>query len=1385
MYNPAGTSRAVEAHLAEFEKNLEYYRVKDAHKLPPDAHPAMLPKHALVKALNRTFFREFWGSAVAKIASDVGSTLLPLLTRHLITFTAYRTKEYKATHPDVPSMGRGIGFALGIAFLMLFNNFMVNIFFYGATMTGAQVRTTLIAAIFKKNLRLSPKARLMYPNGIITNLMSIDTHRIDFNCNWFHFSWTFPVSVGISIAIVVTNIGASGMVGFAVFLVTFFLIVLTGKHLAHLRGKTNKATDGRVSAMREILQAIKIIKFYSWEDAYEEKVAKMRSREMTLVIKMLAWRNVINSFIVSVPVFAGLFSFIVLSRTGGSLNPATVFSSLSVFNVMRLPLVLLPLSIITTIDAMQSLTRIEGLLSAPEIENYLETSPDIGETAIRISNGTFIWQTLDENDKPAKKLSRKERRAAKKLEKEQKKLAEDSFVHGQSSEATTDRDAETLSIKSLTKLSSDDDDEKDLDTPVEATHKLFKGLNNINLDVPRGTFLVVTGTIGTGKSSLLSAMSGTMHLVEGSVQVSGSLVAAGQPWVQNSTVRDNIVFGHDFDPEWYAAVVDACALERDFEILPAGDETEVGERGITLSGGQKARINLARAVYANPDTILLDDVLSAVDAHVGKYIMEKCILGLMRSKTRVLATHQLALIEKYADKVLFLDGSGGIVMGSVEELRKTVPAFDELMAFNDHAEVEEEEPIEIYGEPDGEGLTRRVTTRSSLRRSSTHASEKVEEDPEKVPKATGALMQTEEREVDSISWDVYRDFVRFGSFGMGWFLIPVFLSILILANFSTVFNSVWLAYWTSDKFARSEGFYIGIFVMIAVMSALLNFGFFLTLTAVGNRTAKKLNLVALHSMLHAPMSFFDSTPLGRILNRFTHDSNTMDVELSDQVRLFLFSTSSSIATVIMVACYLPWILIAAFGLGAIFVLLASFYRASARDIKRIDAVVRSRVFAHFGESLSGAATIIAYGAQARFTEYLEHHIDAMNGANYATLANQRWLAVRLDIIAFSMTLITTLLCVTGVFDISPSDVGVVVSGMLSIMPMISLIIREMATTENSMNSVERIHHYAYNVEQEGQFHSPAERKPAPSWPESGRLTFNNVVMSYRPELEPALKNFSADVAAAEKIGICGRTGAGKSTIMTALYRLVELRGGSIVLDGVDIRQIGLHDLRSKLAIIPQDPVLFQGTVRSNIDPFGEYDDARLWDALRRAWLVDPVELAKVQELEARGVSTGELVKAEEEVAKQISSGKKKSSAVAAPGTVAMPKFHLDRSVDDDGTNFSLGERQLLTLATALVRNARVLILDEATSNVDFQTDSKIQATIKSEFKDCTILCIAHRLKTILNYDRILVMDLGEIAEFDTPRALYTKQDGIFRSMCQNSGITLEDIAQAERGGDDL
>ena len=803
-----------------------------------------------------------------------------------------------------------------------------------------------------------------------------------------------------------------------------------------------------------------------------------------------------------------------------------------------------------------------------------------------------------------------------------------------------------------------------------------------------------------------------MRRTSGSITIGATRAFCPQyAWIQNTSVRENIVFGKDYDRKWYDAVVDACALRPDLEMLPNGDMTEIGERGITVSGGQKQRLNIARAIYFHSDLVLMDDPLSAVDAHVGRHIFDNAICGLLKDKCRVLATHQLHVLSR-CDRVIWMEEGRIRTIDTFSNLMNNDEGFQKMMA-----STAQEEKLEKEAEINEDEIE----------------DKKKDAKKRKNQKRGAALMQAEDRAVKSVSWSVYAAYIRAsGSILFG----PLVILLLIISQGANIATSLWLSWWTSDKFGYSTGQYIGVYAALGVVQACMMFAFSVTLSILGTRSSRIMLKQAMTRVLRAPMSFFDTTPLGRITNRFSKDVDIMDNNLTDAMRMYFFTLAMITSVFILIIVYFHYFAIALGPLFLMFIFSASYYRASAREIKRLESVLRSSVFSRFSEAVSGTASIRAFGLQGHFIQGLRTAVDEMNSAYYLTFSNQRWLSVRLDAIGNLLVFTTGILVVTSRFNVSPSISGLVLSYILSIVQLLQFTVRQLAEVENAMVSTERLHYYGTELDEEAPLHLTAVPD---SWPQKGKIVFNEVQMRYREGLPLVLQGLNMTVAGGERIGIVGRTGAGKSSIMSTLFRLVELSGGSISIDDVDIATVGLKDLRTRLAIIPQDPTLFRGTIRSNLDPFNEHTDLELWSALRQSDLVDA-----------------------------NSSFDDKSHG----------RIHLDGIVEEEGLNFSLGQRQLMALARALVRGSQIIVCDEATSSVDMETDQKIQRTIATGFKGKTLLCIAHRLKTIINYDRICVMDQGRIAELDKPIKLW-EEGGIFRGMCDQSGIRREDFEDVQ------
>ncbi|KAL8936625.1 MAG: hypothetical protein Q9211_004099 [Gyalolechia sp. 1 TL-2023] len=1285
----------------------------------------------LLWAMHETFYVEFWIGGFCQLFASIFQVMSPFTLRYLISFATQAYVAQQLGRPQ-PNIGRGIGLVLGITFMQILQSLGTNHFIYRGQMVGAQARGVLITLIFEKAMKLSGRAKAGgkavedqekqteaqelhkvketllkrifdkksnkqgpqstpdkpqgvsgdgtgWPNGMIVNLMSVDTYRIDQASGMFHIIWTSPVTILITLVVLIVNLTYSALAGFGLLVIGIPVLTQAIKTLFVRRRAINKVTDQRVSLTQEVLQSVRFVKYFGWETSFLERIRQIRRREIRSIQILLAIRNAINAVSMSLPIFASMLSFITFSLSQHALDPAPIFSSLALFNSLRLPLNLLPLVIGQVIDAWASIGRIQEFLLAEEQSDDFAWDME-SKNAVAVKEADFTWERTITQDPDKKSPQTKEQvNAAKKAS-----AAERAAVKAGGPSVAGDDLGSTSTLTSS---------------------EPFK-LHGMDFTLGRHELVAVIGGVGSGKSSLLAALAGDMRRTQGHITMGASRAFCPQyAWIQNATVRENIVFGKEYERRWYDKVVDACALRPDLEMLPHGDMTEIGERGITVSGGQKQRLNIARAIYFDSDLVLMDDPLSAVDAHVGRHIFDNAICGLLKDKCRILATHQLHVLNR-CDRILWME----------EGCIKTIDTFENLMSRNEDFQrmmastAQEEKQDDDVGEDEVEDEKKDVKKRT-------------------VSKRGAALMQQEERAVRSVSWRVYDAYIRAsGSIWNG----PFVIFLLVCSQGANIATSLWLSYWTSDKFGYTAGVYIGTYAALGVAQAFLMFAFSVSLSVLGTQSSKIMLHNAMTRVLRAPMGFFDTTPLGRITNRFSKDVDTMDNNLTDSIRMYFFTLAMIISVFTLVIVFFHYFAIALGPLFFIFLFSAAYYRASAREMKRHESVLRSGVFSRFGEAISGVSSIRAYGLEDRFARGIREAVDQMNSAYYLTFSNQRWLAVRLDTIGNLLVFTTGILVVTSRFDVNPSIAGLVLSYILSIVQMIQFTVRQLAEVENAMNATERLHYYGTELDEEPPLHL---REVPQEWPQRGAIIFNEVQMRYREGLPLVLQGLTMSVAGGERIGIVGRTGAGKSSIMSTLFRLVELSGGSISIDGIDIATVGLKDLRTRLAIIPQDPTLFRGTIRSNLDPFNEHTDLELWSALRQSDLID---------------------------------------ANAKLDDQSHGRIHLDGVVEEEGLNFSLGQRQLMALARALVRNAQIIVCDEATSSVDMDTDQKIQRTIATGFKGKTLLCIAHRLKTIINYDRICVMDQGRIAELDTPLRLW-EEGGIFRSMCDRSAIRREDF----------
>ncbi|XP_051799250.1 ATP-binding cassette sub-family C member 4-like isoform X1 [Acanthochromis polyacanthus] len=881
---------------------------------------------------------------------------------------------------------------------------------------------------------------------------------------------------------------------------------------------------------------------------------------------------------------------------------------------------------------------------------------------------------------------------------------------------------EFLLLDEITKSSSDlPKDEKDAAVEVKDLTCYWDksldapSLQNVSFSLKSNQLVAVIGPVGAGKSSLLSSILGELPPEKGVLKVTGQLTyAAQQPWVFPGSIRSNILFGKELNPQKYERTIRACALKRDLQLLPDGDQTLIGDRGATLSGGQKARVNLARAVYQDADVYLLDDPLSAVDAEVGRHLFEQCICGLLKDKPRILVTHQLQYL-KAADQIVVLKEGHMVEKGTYTELQQSGVDFTSLLKKDE--EDEQQQPAQ-----DVPARSRTLSQNSVLSQTSSV-------DGDSLPAETVQTLAEESRAQGTIGVKLYVKYLRAGASIL---TLLVVILINLLAQVAYIMQDWWLAYWADEQerldalnstvtnATLDRDFYLGIYA--GLTGATIIFGFMrnLVLFNVLVRCAQSLHNGMFKTILRTPVRFFDINPIGRILNRFSKDIGQLDSNMPwtfvDFIQLFL----QVLGVIAVAASVIPWILIAVVPLLIVFVFLRRYFLQTSRNIKRLESTTRSPVFSHLSSSLQGLWTIRAFGAEERFQKAFDAHQDLHSEAWFLFLTTSRWFAVRLDFICAVFVTVTTFGCVLLREQLDAGSVGLALSYAVTLTGMFQWGVRQSAEVENMMTSVERVVEYS-ELESEAPWET--HRRPPPNWPSKGLVTFDQVSFSYSPDGPTVLHNMSAVFRPKEKVGIVGRTGAGKSSLVSALFRLAEPQG-KISIDGIVTSEIGLHDLRQKMSIIPQDPVLFTGSMRKNLDPFNQHTDEELWNALQEVQLKSVVE---------------EL-----------------------PGK-------LETVLAESGSNFSVGQRQLVCLARAILRKNRVLIIDEATANVDPRTDELIQKTIRDKFRECTVLTIAHRLNTIIDSDRILVLDAGEIHAYDEPYSLLQHPDGIFYKMVQQTG----------------
>jgi len=1200
-------------------------------------------------------------------------------------------------------------YGTGVVMMSAVYTFTHHPYFFGVMHTGMKIRIASCSLLYRKALKLSNSALGQTTVGQMVNLLSNDVNRFDLSVLFNHYLWAGPLQLIIVTALLCQKIGPSALVGAVLLIAAVPLQTWVGKQFGKLRVRTASKTDKRIRLMNEIVNGMKVIKMYTWEKSFAKLVHEARKEEIDVVRNTSYYRAFNFSFFFTASRFILLCTFLVFGFTGEVLTAEKAFLCLSMFNTVRLSMTLFfPFAISQLGETRVSIKRIQDFLLLHERED----------------------QTL-----------------------------------GRKTHVKKDAKSESLVLEKVTAKWNKDENENTL--------------SNINMTLKPGHLAAIIGPVGSGKSSIIQAVLGELPNSEGKISVNGSLSYSPQEaWVFGGSIRQNILFGKAFDKELYQKVIECCALVHDINQWEFGDKTLVGERGVALSGGQKARVTLARAIYREADIYLLDDPLSAVDAHVGKHLFQKCIQGFLKNKTVVLVTHQLQYLQE-ADEIVVLKQGKVEERGTFQHLIKNGMDFSSFLAQEGDDEDDENEPMQENDEEtsllskhhvprnrtlsimsESKSLLSEVSQAMAMKDIKIKSEYDLTEEKEENCTSNAAPEQVkEQRSTGSVKFKVYKDYFRSGG---NWFAVIFMFLMNVICQALYSGSDVWLSFWTgeeekklmkiteesqpelhhptlleqysldnktdanqTDASLNEHYFNLGIYGAIVgalVVTSMIRTMYFFYLCM---QSSVNLHQLMFTRIIQASCRFFDTNPVGRILNRFSKDMGSMD-ELLPPAFFDVLTIGLNIAGIMAVIFAVrPWVMIPTVILGVIFVFLRRFYMASARDIKRLEGISRSPVFSQLSTSLQGLTTIRAFSAQKLLQTEFDRQQDIHSSAWFAFISATRWFGLWLDwiVVVYLALVVYSFLVLGG--DLLGGEVGLAISNCIMLTGMLQWGVRQSAEVENLMTSVERVMEYS-QLDKEDQTLKP--QKPPTEWPNQGVIQLSDVYLRYAKEEKNVLKGINFKTAPSEKIGIVGRTGAGKSSLITALFRLAEPTG-HITIDGVNLLDLRLEDLRSKLSIIPQDPLLFTGSLRRNLDPFDQHTDEQVWKVLQEVHLSEAVS--------------------------DLKSG-------------------LDTEMSEGGSNFSVGQRQLVCLARAILRQNKILVLDEATANVDPKTDSLIQEQIRSRFKDCTVLTIAHRLHTIMDSDRILVLSDGKVVEFGQPYELLCDQNGVLHELAEQTGATAKD-----------
>ncbi|XP_024862290.1 ATP-binding cassette sub-family C member 8 isoform X3 [Kryptolebias marmoratus] len=1191
--------------------------------------------------------------------------------------------------------------------------------YYVAIETGINLRGAIQTKIYNKIMRLCTSNMSMgeLTVGQICNLVAIDTNQL----MWFFFLcpnlWAMPVQIILGVILLYYLLGISALIGATIIAVLAPVQYFVATKLSQTQKSTLEYSSERLKKTNELLRGIKLLKLYAWEHIFRDSVEETRGKELTSLQAFALYTSISIFMNAAIPIAAVLTTFVVHVHISedADLSPAVAFASLSLFHILVTPLFLLSSVVRSTVKALVSVQKLSEFFSSDEIGD--EQEPRAMLTSSCSNHNQNRYQAVSSSKPFPSSSSSFFSRYLQPLKVVNRKHPPRDEWNNYSSQGDQEVDGPSQEVER--------------DICIKITNGYFTWtdgpptLSSVDIKIPFGKLTMIVGQVGCGKSSLLLAALGEMQRVSGTViwnslpdveserdesptdrdaagdrdiRKRGPVAYASQkPWLLNASVVENITFEMPMIKSRYKAVIEACSLQPDIDILPQGDQTEIGERGIILSGGQKQRISVARALYQQTNVVFLDDPFSALDIHLSDHLMQDGILKMLREEKRtvVLVTHKLQYLP-HADWIIAMKDGTIQTEGTLKDIQNSEPELFEhwktLMHRQDR-EFETETVAASMTDMERKNLRRAMYSRDAVRTVDDEEEESVESDDE-----------------DNLSQ--------------------------LLKHSLMVAIDYWLAHWTSNVITAkieatahnctivqdcgfSHSWYLSVFSVLCCLGIVLCLATSVTVEWTGLKVAKELHHNLLNKIILAPMRLFETTPLGSILNRFSTDTNTIDQHIPTTLECLSRSTLLCLCALGVISYVTPVFLIALLPLAVACYFIQKYFRMASRDLQQLEDSTQLPLLSHFSETVEGLITIRALRYEPRFRQRLLQFTDANNIASLFLTAANRWLEVRMEYIGACVVLVAAVASITNSLynQLSPGLVGLGLTYALMVSNYMNWMVRNLADMEVQLGSVKRINGLLKTEPENYEGLLTVSQVPD-GWPRQGEIKIQNLSVRYDTTLKPVLKNVNAQVSPGQKVGICGRTGSGKSSFSLAFFRMVDMFEGRIVIDNIDISKLPLQTLRSRLSIILQDPILFSGTIRFNLDPEMKATDEMLWEALEIAQLKPVVK--------------------------------------TLPGG-------LDAVVTEGGENFSQGQRQLFCLARAFVRKSSILIMDEATASIDMATESILQKVVMTAFADRTVVTIAHRVHTILNADLVIVMKRGIILEYDTPQALLDREDSIFAS----------------------